>query len=100
MPSVVEVNEEASRKNSLEAAEPWQKHNGRLSATDRPIQFDSEPPESETKFEDVVDQVTITPLHWRHSTFQRHVSNCRRSFMTVRQLPRVCNKRNHSLELT
>ena len=40
------------------AAEPWQRHNGRLSATDRPFVIDSEPPQSETKFEDVVDQVT------------------------------------------
>jgi len=65
MPSVIEVVEEAlSRKNSLTGnndleLEPWQKHNGRLSATDRPIVIDSEPPENETKFEDVVDQVII-----------------------------------------
>ena len=62
MPSVIEVNEEGNGSNGgltpTEAgAEPWQRHNGRLSATDRPIVFDSEPPESETKFEDVVDQV-------------------------------------------
>ena len=60
MPSVVEVNEEASRHGSLSTdAEPWQRHNGRLSATDRPFVIDSEPPQSETKFEDVVDQVTL-----------------------------------------
>ena len=67
MPSVIEVNEDGNGCNNggltpttAEAAgscEPWQRHNGRLSATDRPIVFDSEPPESETKFEDVVDQV-------------------------------------------
>ena len=67
MPSVIEVNEDGNGCNggltptTAEAAagscEPWQRHNGRLSATDRPIVFDSEPPESETKFEDVVDQV-------------------------------------------
>ena len=60
MPSVVEVNEEASRHGSLSTdAVPWQRHNGRLSATDRPFVIDSEPPQSETKFEDVVDQVTL-----------------------------------------
>ena len=59
MPSVIEVNEEGS--NGLtptdSGSEPWHRHNGRLSATDRPMVFDSEPPESETKFEDVIDQV-------------------------------------------
>ena len=59
MPSVIEVNEEGSNGLTPTEAgsEPWQRHNGRLSATDRPMVFDSEPPESETKFEDVVDQV-------------------------------------------
>ena len=63
MPSVIEVNEDGNGCNNggltptEPTCEPWQRHNGRLSATDRPIVFDSEPPESETKFEDVVDQV-------------------------------------------
>lgn len=64
MPSVVEEvmnneNGSLSANAADAAAEPWQKHNGRLSATDRPFVIDSEPPESETKFEDVVDQVTL-----------------------------------------
>ena len=63
MPSVIEVNEEVNGNGGLTpteaGSEPWHRHNGRLSATDRPIVFDSEPPESETKFEDVIDQVTV-----------------------------------------
>ena len=76
MPSVVEVNEEASRHGSLSTdAEPWQRHNGRLSATDRPFVIDSEPPQSETKFEDVVDQVTpccLINIH-RQAAKQRRI---------------------------
>ena len=59
MPSVTEEEsgEAAEAAAGNLTMEPYQRHNGRLSATDRPFVIDSEPPESETKFEDVVDQV-------------------------------------------